>query len=65
MRPEAVGAADDLLEYAERVGIRDYLNPDGITVRGPARLFVGPVTDAPESGISIRITAPDGRVIEK
>ena len=62
---EAVTAADDLLEYVERIGIRDYLNPDGITVRNPASLSVRATTDAPESGIDLRITTPDGRVIEK
>ena len=54
---EAVAAADDLLEYVERIGIRDYLNPDGMTVRSPAHLSVQPTTDAPPSGISLRITA--------
>jgi hypothetical protein len=62
---EAVRAADDLLEYVERVGIRDYLNPDGATVRSPARLTVRRTAEVPDSGISLRITAPDGRVIEK
>jgi hypothetical protein len=62
---EAIAAADDLLEYVERIGIRDYLNPDGITVRNPARLCVRPTAENPASEISLRITTPDGRTIEK
>jgi hypothetical protein len=36
----AVLSADHVLEYVERIGIRDYLNPDGVTARPPAE-FIG------------------------
>ncbi len=59
---EAVRAADALLEYRERVGIGDYLDGDGLTVRDPAQLVVTPTADAPASELALRCTQPDGTV---
>jgi len=60
-----VRAADQLLEYRERIGIRDYLNEEGVTVRSTAQLAVAPSTEGPASDFVLRITRPDGSVIEK
>lgn len=62
---EAVRTADDLLEYRERIGISDYLEPDGITVRSPAALVVQLATSPPDSAFALRCTRPDGTVVEK
>jgi|SRR5450759_4673182 hypothetical protein len=37
---EAVSLADGMLEHVERIGIKDYLQPDGLTVSSPAGLTV-------------------------
>lgn len=62
---EAVKTADDLLEYLERVGISDYLEADGVSVRGGAILRIAPDAAAPEEGLHLRITRPDGTYIER
>jgi hypothetical protein len=62
---DAVVKADDLLEYLERVGIRYYLDADGTRVRGGAGLSVSPVAETPRPALHLRITRPDGTVIEK
>jgi hypothetical protein len=62
---EAVLAADALLEYRERIGIRDYLEPDGLTVRDPAQLTVGVASDPPVRESALRCTSPDGVVTER
>jgi len=61
---EAVLAADALLEYRQRIGIRDYLEPDGLTVRSPAQLTLSTATDAPAGEFTVRTTSPDGVVSE-
>lgn len=63
---EAVQSADDLLENVERIGISDFLEPDGVTVRSPARLLVERV-DAEEAGpgFGLVITDPQGNVTRK
>lgn len=57
----AVEKADALLEYPERIGIRDYLQPDGVSVRAPASMSVE-LTDAARSDSDLRVTSPDGKV---
>jgi hypothetical protein len=63
---EAIQSADDLFENVERIGISDFLEPDGVTVRPPARLLVERV-DAEEagSGFGLVITDPSGNVTRK
>lgn len=63
---EAVRLADETIEYVERVGISDFLNEDGLTVRPPARLWVDVVDESVTgSGFGLVITDPDGRVTRK
>jgi hypothetical protein len=62
---EAVATADALLEYVERIGISDYLEPDGTSVRGDAVLRISPVVKPPRTNLQLRITRPDGTVVEK
>jgi hypothetical protein len=62
---EAVASANELLEYVERIGISDYLEADGVTVRGDAELRISPVPEPPKSDVHLRITRPDGSVVEK
>jgi len=63
---EAVRLADETLEYVERIGIHDFLNDDGQTVRSPARLHVERVqTHQAASGFGLVITDPDGTVTRK
>ncbi len=63
---EAVRLADELLEHVERIGISDYLNPDELSVRPPARLTVERVDVAEAgSGFGLVITDPAGRVTRK
>ena len=71
MWPQAVGvsealkASDDLLEYLERVGISDYLEADGVSARDGAVLRITPDVEAPEATLRLRITRPDGSVINR
>ena len=60
---EAVRLADDMLEYVERIGIKDYLQPSGLSVTPPARLSVERV-DIHEAGpgFGLVITDPAGNV---
>jgi hypothetical protein len=60
---EAVSLADELLEHVERIGIKDYLQSDGLTVTPPARLSVEGVDlhDA-GPGFGLAITDPQGNV---
>jgi hypothetical protein len=60
-----VVAADALLEYRERIGIRDYLDVDGLTARIPAQLTISVVTEPPGNEFALRCTRLDGTVIEK
>ena len=62
---EAVKTADDLLEYLERLGISDYLEPDGVSVRGGAVLRITPDVAAPDTSLHVRITRPDGTSIDR
>lgn len=62
---EAVKTADAMLEYVERVGISDYLEPDGISVRGGATLLISRVDEPPAADLHLRIIRPDGTVVEK
>ena len=62
---QAVKAADELLEYLERVGITDYLEPDGVSVRGGASLQITAITAARDVTPHLRITKPDGTIVEK
>jgi hypothetical protein len=63
---EAVSLADGMLEYVERIGIKDYLQSDGLTVAPPARLTVEGVDlhDA-GPGFGLVITDPQGIVTRK
>lgn len=63
---DAVRLADELLENVERIGISDFLEPDGLTVRPPARLVVERV-GAQDSGpgFGLVITDPSGKVTRK
>src|SRR5450759_3687579 len=38
--PGGLSLADGMLEHVERIGIKDYLQPDGLTVSSPAGLTV-------------------------
>ena len=58
-------AADALLEYRERIGIRDYLDVDGLTARIPAQLTISVVTEPPGNEFALRCTRLDGTVVEK
>ena len=63
---EAVRLADEVLDYVERIGISDFLAPDGITVTPPARLTVERVSaDLAGSGFGLVITDPSGKVTRK
>lgn len=63
---EAVRLADRTLEYVERIGIKDYLKADGISVEPPAQLFVIPIReDETGSGFGLVITDPQGKTIRK
>jgi hypothetical protein len=63
---EAVRLADGTLEYVERVGIKDYLKADGVSVEPPARLSVTSIgEDEAGSGFGLVITDPQGRTIRK
>lgn len=63
---EAVRLANDHLEYVERVGIADFLESDGLTVRPPARLAVERVSgEQAGPGFGLVITDPSGKVIRK
>lgn len=62
---EAVAAANTLLEYVERVGISDYLQPDGISVSGGAELRISRVDEPPTDTARLRISRPDGTVVGK
>ncbi|MDQ1537661.1 MAG: hypothetical protein QOE58_2054 [Actinomycetota bacterium] len=63
---EAVSLADDRLEYVERLGIKDYLQSDGLSAAPPARLTVEGVDlhDA-GPGFGLVITDPQGNVTRK
>jgi hypothetical protein len=63
---EAVRLANDRLEYVERVNIADFLEPDGVTVRPPARLLIERI-QAKEAGpgLGLVITDPNGGVTRK
>ena len=63
---DAVRSANDLLEHVERIGISDYLRPDGLSVEPPARLTVErmPASET-GSGFGLVITDPDGHVTRK
>jgi hypothetical protein len=57
---EAVGLADETLEYVERIGISDHLRDDAITVRPPAGLQVERIQpDGVTRGFGLVITAPE------
>jgi hypothetical protein len=63
---EAVRLADEHLEYVERIGISDFLTPDGVTVAPPARLTVERVSaDLAGSGFGLVITDSNGNVTRK
>jgi hypothetical protein len=63
---EAVRLADDTLEYMERIGIHDSLEPDGISVKPPAWLHVERVSaKAASPGFGVVITDPEGNVTRK
>jgi hypothetical protein len=63
---EAVRLADETLEYVERIGISDYLDVDGLSVRPPAPLAVERVDPSEAgSGFGLVITDPAGRVTRK
>jgi hypothetical protein len=63
---EAVRLANETLEHVERVGISDFLEPDGVTVRPPARLTVTRVVASDAgSGFGLVITDPSGNVTRK
>jgi hypothetical protein len=63
---EAVSLADDMLENVERIGIKDYLRSDELTVAPPARLTVEclDLHDA-GPGFGLVITDPQGDVTRK
>ena len=63
---EAVSLANNMLEYVERVGIADFLEPDGLSLRPPARLTVTRVVASEAgSGFGLVITDPNGNVTRK
>lgn len=63
---DAIRSANEVLEYVERIGISDYLRPDGLTVEPPARLTVERVPDDEAGpGFGLVITDPDGHVTRK
>ena len=63
---DAVRLADGTLEYVERLGIKDYLKADGISVEPPALLSVIPIReDETGSGFGLVITDPQGKTIRK
>jgi hypothetical protein len=63
---DAVGLADRTIEYVERVGISDFLNDDGTTVRPPAQLTVEEVDQSEAgSGFGLVVTDPQGRVTRR
>jgi hypothetical protein len=63
---EAVQLADDLLENVERIGISDFLESDGLTVRPPAQLHVEWVAARNSgAGFGLVITDPNGKVTRK
>lgn len=62
----AVRHADRTIEYVERVGISDFLNEDGLSVRPPACLTVDAADESETgSGFGLVITHPDGRVTRR
>jgi hypothetical protein len=63
---EAVQSADQTLEYVERVGIKDYLLADGLSVRAPAELTVESApTKGTVHGFGLAITDPSGNLYRK
>lgn len=63
---EAVSLAGDVLEYVERIGIKDYLQSGGLTVTPPARLTVEAVEiHEGGPGFGLAITDPQGNVTRK
>lgn len=63
---EAVRLADEVLEHVERVGISDFLEPDGLSVTPPARLLVERVTaEKSGPGFGLVITDPQGKTTRK
>jgi hypothetical protein len=61
----AVRKADALLEYRERIGIQDYLEADGVSVRSPASLSVEAADEWEGDESSVRVTSPDGTVTDR
>jgi hypothetical protein len=61
----AVLKADALLEYRERIGIRDFLEPDGVSVRSPASLSIRAAEEVSGNDGLLRVTSPDGVVSER
>jgi hypothetical protein len=59
---DAVRRADELLEYVERVGISDFLEADGVSVRRPAQLAVVAAENPTQEEFAVRCTRPDGTV---
>lgn len=63
---DAVRLADETLEHVERIGISDFLEDDGLTVRSPASLHVETVdVQHAGSGFGLVITDPQGNVTRK